>query len=81
MGLGHQRISADLHTKAIVVGYGPVHVGKATAAALAARAHWLTGGWLSKYARELNDIEAVWHNLGQLEHGNHDLLGEQKIFA
>ena len=34
-----------------------------TAAALAARAHWLTVEWLPKYAPELNDIEVVWHDL------------------
>jgi hypothetical protein len=27
------------------------------------RAHWLTVGWLPKYAPELNDIEVVWHDL------------------
>jgi hypothetical protein len=26
----------------------------------AARSHWLTIEWLSKYAPELNDIEVVW---------------------
>ena len=36
---------------------------KATTAALAARAHWLTIEWLPKYAPELNDIEVVWHDL------------------
>jgi transposase len=47
----------------IVLDNGPVHVSKATAAALAARAHWLTVEWLPKYAPELNDIEVVWHDL------------------
>ena len=36
---------------------------KASRAALAARAHWLTVRWLPKYAPELNDIEVVWHDL------------------
>ena len=44
----------------IVLDNGPIHVSKATAAALAARAHWLTVEWLPKYAPELNDIEVVW---------------------
>ncbi len=45
----------------IVLDNGPIHVSKATLAALAARAHWLTVEWLPKYAPELNDIEVVWH--------------------
>ena len=47
----------------IVLDNGPIHVSKATLAALAARAHWLTAEWLPKYAPELNDIEVVWHDL------------------
>jgi DDE superfamily endonuclease len=47
----------------IVLDNGPVHVSKATTAALAARSHWLTVEWLPKYAPELNDIEVVWHDL------------------
>ncbi len=47
----------------IVLDNGPIHISKATAAALAARAHWLTVEWLPKYAPELNDIERVWHDL------------------
>jgi transposase len=41
----------------------PIHVSKATLAALDARKHWLTVEWLPKYAPELNDIEVVWHDL------------------
>jgi hypothetical protein len=47
----------------IVLDNGPIHVSKATRAALAARAHWLTVEWLPKYAPELNDIEVVWRDL------------------
>lgn len=47
----------------IVLDNGPIHTSKATLAALAARAHWLTVEWLPKYAPELNDIEAVWRDL------------------
>jgi transposase len=47
----------------IVLDNGPIHVSKATLAALAARTHWLTVEWLPKYAPELNDIEVVWHDL------------------
>jgi hypothetical protein len=42
---------------------GPIHTSKATRAALAEQAHWLTIEWLPKYAPELNDIEDVWRNL------------------
>jgi hypothetical protein len=34
----------------IVLDNGPIHTSKATLAALAARAHWLTVEWLPKYA-------------------------------
>jgi hypothetical protein len=47
----------------IVLDNGPIHTSKATLAALAARAHWLTVEWLPKYAPELNDIEVVWRDL------------------
>ena len=47
----------------IVLDNGPIHASKATMAALAARAHWLTVEWLPKYAPELNDIEIVWRDL------------------
>ena len=47
----------------LVLDNGPIHTSKATRAALAERAHWLTVEWLPKYAPELNDIEAVWRNL------------------
>lgn len=47
----------------IVLDNGPIHVSKASLAALAERAHWLTVEWLPKYAPELNDIEIVWGDL------------------
>ena len=47
----------------LVEDNGPIHTSKLSLAALAARAHWLTVEWLAKYAPELNDIEAVWHDL------------------
>ena len=47
----------------LVEDNGPIHASKLALAALAARAHWLTVEWLPKYAPELNDIEAVWHDL------------------
>lgn len=47
----------------IVLDNGPIHTSKASRAALAARAHWLTPEWLAKYAPELNDIEHDWKTL------------------
>ena len=47
----------------LVLDNGPIHTSKATLAALAARAHWLTVEWLPKYAPELNDIEGLWRDL------------------
>jgi transposase len=47
----------------LVLDNGPIHTSKATRAALAERAHWLTVEWLPKYAPELNDIEGVWRDL------------------
>lgn len=63
----------------IVLDNGPIHVSKATTAALAARAHWLTVEWLPKYAPELNDIEIVWrdlkaHHLAHQTFTDHDAL-------
>jgi transposase len=47
----------------IVLDNGPIHTSKASRAALAQRAHWLTVEWLPKYAPELNDIEVLWRDL------------------
>jgi DDE superfamily endonuclease len=47
----------------LVLDNGPIHTSKATRAALAERAHWLSVEWLPKYAPELNDIEALWRDL------------------
>jgi transposase len=47
----------------LVLDNGPIHTSKATRAALAERAHWLTVEWLPKYAPELNDIEPAWRDL------------------
>lgn len=55
--------AAPIEPVVIVLDNGPVHTSKASRAALAARAHWLTVEWLPKYTPELNDIEVVWGNL------------------
>jgi transposase len=47
----------------LVLDNGPIHLSKASRAALAERAHWLAVEWLPKYAPELNDIEIVWGDL------------------
>jgi hypothetical protein len=47
----------------LVLDNGPIHTSKATRAALAEQAHWLSVAWLPKYAPELNDIEALWRDL------------------
>jgi len=47
----------------LVLDNGPIHTSKASRAALAERAHWLTVEGLPKYAPELNDIEGVWRDL------------------
>lgn len=54
----------------LVLDNGPIHLSKASSAALKAREHWLTVEWLPKYAPELNDIEIVWGHLksGHLAH-------------
>ena len=55
--------SAPFKPVVLVLDNGPIHVSKATLAALAERAHWLAVEWLPKYTPELNDIEVVWGDL------------------
>lgn len=64
------RPGAPVKPVVLVLDNGPIHVSKASRAALAARQHWLTVEWLPKYAPELNDIEIVWGLLksGHLAH-------------
>jgi hypothetical protein len=47
----------------LVLDDGPIHTGKATRAALAERAHWLTAEWPPKHAPELDDVEPPWRDL------------------
>ena len=47
----------------LVLDNGPIHLSKATLAALAERAHWLTVEWLAKFTREVNEIEPAWRDL------------------
>lgn len=62
-GLYGPRPGLPITPVVMVLDNGPIHVSKATTAALGARAHWLTVEWLPKYAPELNDIELVWRDL------------------
>jgi transposase InsO family protein len=57
------RPGAVMRPVVLVLDNGPIHTSKATRAALAERAHWLTIEWLPKYAPELNDIETLWRDL------------------
>jgi transposase len=56
----------------LVEDNGPIHTSRLS---LAARAHWLTVEWLPRYAPELNDIEAVWHDL-KAHHLAHQTFAE-----
>jgi hypothetical protein len=60
MGPGTVKPSRPL---CLVEDKGPIQTSKLSLAKLAARAHWLTVGWLPKYAPEWNDIETVWRDL------------------
>jgi len=57
------KLGVAIQPLVLVLDNGPIHTSKATRAALAARAHWLTVEWLPKYAPELNDIEVLWRDL------------------
>jgi transposase len=49
----------------LVLDSGPIHTRRATRAALAERAPWLTVEWLPKFMPELNDIEELGRDLKQ----------------
>ncbi|HEV7480882.1 MAG TPA: IS630 family transposase [Roseiarcus sp.] len=57
------KLGAPFKPVVLVLDNGPIHLSKATLAALAERAHWLAVEWLPKYTPELNDIEVVWGDL------------------
>ena len=59
------KLGVVLKPLVLVLDNGPIHTSKATRAALAERAPWLTVEWLPKYAPELNDIEELWRDLKQ----------------
>ena len=57
------KLGAPAKPVVLVPDNGPIHVSKASRAALAERAHWLTVESFPKYAPELNDNEIVWGDL------------------
>jgi transposase len=57
------KLGVAIQPLVLVLDNGPIHTSKASRAALAERAHWLSVEWLPKYAPELNDIEALWRDL------------------
>ena len=63
----------------LVLDNGPIHTSKASCAALALRAHWLTVEGLPKYAPELNDIEAVWRDLKRHHLAHQTFTGPQDL--
>src|SRR3954447_13804375 len=59
------KLSVAIQPLVLVLDNDRIHTSKASRAALAERAHWLTVEWLPKYTPELNDIEGVWRDLKQ----------------
>ncbi|WP_247654166.1 MULTISPECIES: IS630 family transposase [Microvirga] len=65
----------------LVLDNGPIHTSKATRAALAERASWLTVEWLPKYAPELNDIEELWRDLKRHHLAHQTFSGPESLDA
>ena len=65
----------------LVLDNGPIHTSKATRAALAERAAWLTVEWLPKYTPELNDIEELWRDLKQHHLAHQTFSGPESLDA
>jgi transposase len=57
------KLGVALKPIVLVLDNGPIHTRKASRAALALRAHWLTVEGLPKSAPELNDMEVLWRDL------------------
>jgi hypothetical protein len=73
------RPSEAMRPVVLVLDNGPIHTSKATRAALAERAHWLTVEWLPRYAPELNDIEATWRDLKRHHLAHQTFTGPQDL--
>src|SRR3712207_7803954 len=63
----------------LVLDNGPIHTSKATRAALAERAHWLTVEWLPKHAPELDDIEPRWRDLKRRHLAHRTFTGPEDL--
>src|SRR5918995_952062 len=63
----------------LVLDNGPIHTSKATRAALAERAPWLTVEWLPKYTPELNDIEELWRDLKRHHLAHQTFAGPESL--
>src|SRR3954454_1641628 len=57
------KLSVAIQSLVLVLDNGPIHTSKASRAALAERAHWLTVEWLPKDTPEINDIEGDWRDI------------------
>ena len=73
------KLGVALKPIVLVLDNGPIHTSKASRAALAERAHWLTVEWLPKYAPELNDIEGVWRDLKRHHLAHQIFTGPQDL--
>ncbi len=73
------KLGVVLKPVVLVLDNGPIHTSKASRAALAERAHWLTVAWLPKYAPELNDIEGVWRDLKRHHLAHQTFTGPQDL--
>ncbi len=73
------KLGVVLKPVVLVLDNGPIHTSKASRAALAERAHWLTVEWLPKYAPELNDIEGVWRDLKRHHLAHQTFTGPQDL--
>ena len=73
------KLGVAIQPLVLVLDNGPIHTSKATRAALAARAHWLTVEWLPKYAPELNDIEVLWRDLKRHHLAHQIFTGPQDL--
>jgi transposase len=73
------KLGVVLKPVVLVLDNGPIHTSKASRAALAERAHWLTVEWLPKYAPELNDIEVLWRDLKRHHLAHQTFTGPQDL--
>src|SRR4051812_7109472 len=73
------KLGVALQPLVLVLDNGPIHTSKATHAALAQRAPWLSVEWLPKSAPELNDIEVLWRDLKRHHLAHQTFAGPQDL--